>query len=108
MTADGTSDLERARAFARELGEALPQIEELYLVGSRARGTARPDSDFDVLAVVTGRCRPGFRSPGRSPGRGYPSTLDGRPIDWCLLRAADFEPGEVERVGGGLLLWSRR
>lgn len=28
-------------------------MEELYLFGSRARGDARPDSDYDVLIVLS-------------------------------------------------------
>lgn len=34
----------------RELGE---KIQAIYVFGSRAKGTARPDSDYDVLLVVS-------------------------------------------------------
>ncbi len=29
-----------------------PKIKKIYLFGSRARGTERPDSDYDLLLVV--------------------------------------------------------
>jgi len=37
--------------IVRRLVETL-QPERIYLFGSRARGDARPDSDYDLLAVV--------------------------------------------------------
>jgi predicted nucleotidyltransferase len=36
------------RAVAREL----PSVEKLILFGSRARGQARPDSDYDIAVAV--------------------------------------------------------
>ncbi len=30
----------------------MPEIQEVYLFGSRARGDWRPDSDYDLLMVV--------------------------------------------------------
>ncbi|MBQ5512204.1 MAG: nucleotidyltransferase domain-containing protein, partial [Bacteroidales bacterium] len=32
--------------------EILPENSTLYLYGSRARGTARPDSDWDLLLLL--------------------------------------------------------
>ena len=40
-----------AAALSRRLG---PQMKELWLFGSRARGDAREDSDYDFLVVVDG------------------------------------------------------
>jgi predicted nucleotidyltransferase len=37
--------------------------EEVWLFGSRARGTGRPDSDWDVLAVVPDDTDPGLFDP---------------------------------------------
>lgn len=36
-----------------------PRLAGLYLYGSYARGTARPDSDIDVLVVLEGLVSPG-------------------------------------------------
>lgn len=42
-----------AKEFARRLREKLGErVEEIILFGSRARGDAREDSDYDVLVVV--------------------------------------------------------
>jgi predicted nucleotidyltransferase len=43
------------RAFVQRIRPLKDQISGLYLFGSRARGDARPDSDFDVLVVVPRR-----------------------------------------------------
>ncbi len=41
------------RPFTEQIRSVLgPNLIELRLFGSRARGTARPDSDIDVLVVV--------------------------------------------------------
>lgn len=40
------------KAFVQRIRPLREQISALYLFGSRARGDARPDSDFDVLVVV--------------------------------------------------------
>ncbi len=45
----------RLLAFRRELVEALPGfVEDVILFGSRARGEARVDSDYDVAVVMSG------------------------------------------------------
>ncbi|CAN5184254.1 nucleotidyltransferase domain-containing protein [soil metagenome] len=44
----------------RRLVEALGP-ERIYLFGSRARGEARPDSDYDLMVVVRGSDLPGYR-----------------------------------------------
>lgn len=38
------------------------KIEEMYLFGSRARGTEMPDSDYDLLIVVNGNSKTNKRS----------------------------------------------
>jgi predicted nucleotidyltransferase len=43
------------REILRQLAEGLREVEpraRIWAFGSRARGTARPDSDFDVCVVV--------------------------------------------------------
>ncbi len=36
----------------RQLGEKFPEIIGVYLIGSRAKGEARRDSDLDIVVVV--------------------------------------------------------
>lgn len=51
-------DLTIARGLAQRLLEADGhRISKIILLGSRARGNARPDSDYDLLVIV-----PGIRS----------------------------------------------
>jgi len=38
--------------FLEKIGPVKKKIESAYLFGSRARGTERPDSDYDLLLVV--------------------------------------------------------
>ncbi len=38
--------------FLEKIGPVKKKIEAAYLFGSRARGTERPDSDYDLLLVV--------------------------------------------------------
>lgn len=45
----------RLRAFRREIERALPgAVQEVILFGSRARGDAQDDSDYDVAILLTG------------------------------------------------------
>jgi len=45
--------LERLRAAAERLGSTFPEVEEVWLFGSLARGDAVPGSDADVLVVLS-------------------------------------------------------
>lgn len=38
--------------FLKKVGPTRQKIQAVYLFGSRARGTERPDSDYDLLLVV--------------------------------------------------------
>jgi predicted nucleotidyltransferase len=49
----------RANLWAADLAERYPQVERVYLIGSRGRGVTsgpgpRPDSDWDFIVVVWG------------------------------------------------------
>ncbi|MDR3532647.1 MAG: nucleotidyltransferase domain-containing protein [Rhodopila sp.] len=42
----------RLAAYKRDVQRALPDVEKMILFGSRARGQARTDSDYDVAVIV--------------------------------------------------------
>jgi hypothetical protein len=94
-----SADVERARRVAREVAAAVPEVSEIYLVGSRLTGTSGAASDFDFIAVVSGDPRrPGWREAGRTPAPGYPAMCGDAPAHWCLLSAADFSREDIERA----------
>ncbi len=47
-----TLDLATRRQIALRVREAVPQVRQVLLFGSQARGDASPDSDIDLLLVV--------------------------------------------------------
>jgi len=46
--------------YVDELCAVVPEIQSVWLIGSRANGTARPDSDWDFLAFGVPRLRQTF------------------------------------------------
>ena len=49
----------RLRAFQRDVDRALPgMVDRMLLFGSRARGEATRDSDYDVAVLLKGTSRP--------------------------------------------------
>lgn len=56
MTALTPDEMEVLRQFKAAVSKALPgMVREVRLFGSRARGEARADSDWDVAVVLDGR-----------------------------------------------------
>lgn len=84
--------------------------ERIYLFGSHARGTATPDSDYDLLVVVPQSTLPRYR---RDQAAFALLTGVGAPKDVIVLTHEEFErgrsvvtslPATVEREG--LLLYA--
>lgn len=47
-----TDDVKRAAEWASDFAARFPEVDAVYLVGSRATGRATPDSDYDVILLV--------------------------------------------------------
>lgn len=98
----------RLAEIVRRLVVAL-HPEQVYLFGSRARGDARPDSDYDLLVIVPAR----DDAPERMERRAYRALRDLSPpldvrVDLVIMTRADFEwmlgaaaslPATVRREG---------
>ena len=102
-------DQEAALGFIRDRLVAFLAPEEIWLFGSRARGDARPDSDFDILVVLPDDAELDYQ-------RAYePVMASGLGCDVVPCRKADFEeergePGTISaRVfNEGRQLYRRR
>lgn len=57
-------DNDLAEIIRRLIGTYHP--ERIYLFGSHARGEAGPDSDYDIMVVVSDGTTPGERESGRA------------------------------------------
>lgn len=55
---DSQSVIEKLEAVAREMQARHPEIEEVLLFGSLARGEAVPGSDADLLVILSSATRP--------------------------------------------------
>jgi len=76
--------------LARALGAVRPDVFAAYLFGSRARGTARADSDVDVAVLVRGE------PPATLEGMGMDIQADleralGRAVDLVVLNRAPVD-----------------
>src|SRR5437867_13129708 len=52
VSVDVHGDIRRAREWVEKLAARYSGVREAYLVGSRALGTARHDSDYDLYVVI--------------------------------------------------------
>ncbi len=104
MRDSSTSPVALLDAIVGRLVSAL-EPERVYLFGSRARGDADPDSDFDILVVVAESPLPGY-----ARDRLALRALRGLsvPVDAIVLTSAEFEkklgvvcslPATVDREG---------
>jgi uncharacterized protein len=89
MEAGAIRDDPVVREFLQQIAPLRPQITRIILFGSRARGDAKPYSDYDILIVVDERARPLIDAL-------YDATMQvlyrtGRLISLKIYRACDFE-----------------
>ena len=85
----------RLKAFKREVEKALPgQVTEMRLFGSRARGDATEDSDYDVAVFLRDASD---RSPVRTilSDAAYPHVIDG-----YFIRAISVPSNYLGHVNG--------
>ena len=76
--------------FLARLKPLRSKLKAIYLFGSRAKGTERPDSDYDVLLVVKGNFSP------KDKDRIYDAVMDslletGRLISLKIFKEKYFE-----------------
>jgi hypothetical protein len=84
-----------ASAFASD-----PKVLEVWVVGSQAKGTATPESDIDLIAVVTGdlrRLSPNWQARGEEVGPGFPASIEGVATHWLFIAADEFDRSDLER-----------
>lgn len=119
--------------YVLELVKAYPEISEVWLIGSRAQGAGRPDSDWDYLVFANVRVLRSLRQRARfnskhvdllvvhdgchfsKPWRDDDRTKKGSLKDWewhrtspttATYRAAKFdESGDFTSCGHGRRVW---
>lgn len=64
------------------------QPDRIYVFGSQARGTARPDSDIDLLVIVPESDQPGYR---RDQAAYRALGLYSAPLEVIVMTRAEFE-----------------
>ncbi len=75
-----------AEVVRRLVGELQP--ERIYLFGSRARGDATEDSDYDLMVIVTASDQPGYRRAQRAYGALWGT---GAAVDVLVWTRREFE-----------------
>lgn len=98
---DKAAVLEKVRAAALRLGQAHPEVEEIRLFGSLARGEARPGSDADVLVVLDETRLPFLERMSRYMLRDCGIGVDTFPYTRAeLLRLAEHSPRFYRALSG--------
>ena len=95
-------------AVVRNIVAHFPEVERIILFGSRARGDARPDSDWDFLVVMPSQQRPVQRGIAiRRVAR-----VHGVPMDFLVRTPEEVAEGfpmmATDIVGEGKVLYERR
>jgi predicted nucleotidyltransferase len=81
------NETETGRLIRRELEQRYgDKLKRLLLTGSRARGTERMDSDWDVVAIVEGAHASGPTGPAIHP---YPGP-DSNRVELVIIPPGDF------------------
>ncbi len=85
-----------------------PEVERIILFGSRARGDARPDSDWDFLIIMPSK----ERSIRRGIAVRKAARIHGIPIDFLVRTPAEVKEGfpmmADDILGEGKILYERR
>jgi predicted nucleotidyltransferase len=97
-----------ANAVVERIVAHFPEVERIILFGSRARGDARPDSDWDFLVVIPSTTRRAARGVAvRRVAR-----VKGVPMDFLVRNpdevAAGFPLMADDIVREGKVLYERR
>ena len=83
----------RVIAFRRALERALPgAIEAVVLFGSRARGDARPDSDYDLAVLLRGDLARNPDVKAKVADEAFEHVIDGIELTPMPLRGDYLEP----------------
>ena len=101
-------DEEVSKTVVDRIVAEFPEVERIILFGSRARGDARTDSDWDFLVVMPSLLRPTERGVAiRRVAR-----IPGKPMDFLVRTPQEVAKGfpmfEDDIVREGRVLYDRR
>ncbi len=101
------TDVEAAE-YILELVMAYPSIREVWLFGSRANGSARPESDWDYMAFADEATLTALRSDSRfhRAGIDLKIVIDGTQFSAPWPGPSRSDNGSLAKVDGGLH-WER-
>ena len=92
-----TPSAAEASAYIAELVAAYPSIREVWLYGSRANGSARPDSDWDYMAFADAETLKALRADSRYRRDRIHLMIvtDGEHFEAPWMEGPRFEHGEL-------------